>query len=126
MTEHLTHEERQDLSRTIFRILDNWGIDAKDQISLLGLPADTRSRSLAKYTRGTPLPEEQETHWRISKLLTIQTCLDTAFPHNVAMANYWVTTENTSLNNRTPLQVMLERGIEGIDAVVSQLDYSAY
>ena len=94
MAATLTLEERQALSRTIFRILDNWGIEATDQISLLGLPAETRSRSLKKYTSGTPLPEEQEIHWRISKLLSIQTCLDTVFPHNVAMANYWVTTEN--------------------------------
>lgn len=111
-----------DLAQTIMRVLDNWGIEPLQQAALLGMPDGTRARALNRYRQGTSFPEDTATTSRISRLLTIEQALMTSFPHNVTMASYWVTTTNALLQDRTPVQVMLDRGLEGMDQVIGLLN----
>jgi hypothetical protein len=111
-----------ELTAVVMRMLDDWGVDPKDQPALLGLPVGTRARVLERFRRGTPFPQDRATLQRISHLLTIERAVRTAFPHNAAMARYWVTTPNLLLSNQTPLQVMLAGGMEGMEQVVAYLN----
>lgn len=117
--------EQQDLvelAAVVIRVLDDWGVAPEDQPVLLGLPAGTRGRAMERYRRGmTPLPGDRETLQRISYLLTIERAVQTAFPHNAAMARYWVTTPQALFAGRSPLEIMLAEGVEGIEQVVRHL-----
>jgi len=115
-TDHLT-----ELTAVVMRVLDDWGVAAKDQTVLLGLPAGTRGRTLERFRQGMPLPEDRTTLQRLSHLLTIERAVRTAFPHNAAMARFWVTTPHPLLGDLTPLDVMLMQGLEGMEQIVGFL-----
>ncbi|GMR07591.1 MAG: hypothetical protein BMS9Abin26_0594 [Gammaproteobacteria bacterium] len=126
MNKQLSQNDHIALAKAVITILDAWKIGPADQVSLLGLPEGTRPRALAKYRVATPLPDEPDIRLRIKYLLNIQTSLDTLFPHNTMMANYWVTTEIPYFNNQSPLQLMLNLGLDGIKTVSAHLDGSDY
>jgi hypothetical protein len=118
----LNPEEQEALAITVLKILDNWQVDPQHQVILLGLPEGTRPRALTRHRQGQALPNENEIMQRCQALLSIQSSLDTMFPHNTAMADYWVTTGNSQLGNKSPLQVMLENGLEGMRYVAGHLN----
>lgn len=53
----------------------------------------------------------------IPALQDIQQTLHNLFPHNPHMAELWPTTANKAFANRSPLQVIEEEGIAGVEAV---------
>ena len=124
MAAELTPEERSELARLMMDVFDEWGVEPAMCVSLLGLPADTRTRTMLRYRNGQPLPETDELLLRARQLLEIQHSLRNAFPMNAAMAKYWISTENTRFANRTPLAVMLEEGLPGIERIRRHLDAS--
>ncbi len=126
MNKQLSQDDQIALAKTVTAILDAWKIGPADQVTLLGLPEGTRPRALAKYRVATPFPNEPEITLRIKYLLDIQTSLDTLFPHNTMMANYWVTTGIPYFNDQSPLQMMLNLGLDGIKTVSGHLDGSEY
>lgn len=91
-----------------------WGLDATDQVALLGLPADTKPRALLRYRRGTPLPGNPDLIARAEMLLAIQHALHSAFPHNPALGALWITTRSVVLGDRSPLEVMQAGGLDSI------------
>jgi uncharacterized protein (DUF2384 family) len=119
--EPFDQEHLSELTAVVLRLLDDWGIAPEDQPALLGLPAGTRPRALQRYRLGTPLPQDRETLERLSHLLNIERAVRTAFPHNVSMARFWITTPHPLFEDRTPLQVMLAEGLEGMVQIVSYL-----
>ncbi|KPK51776.1 MAG: hypothetical protein AMS22_10325 [Thiotrichales bacterium SG8_50] len=121
---NLSHDERVQISELIMDILDNWQVPAADQVALLGLPAETRPRSLKRYHEGTPLPEDPAIWERISHLAGIADALRTSYPRNLRMASVWLSRSNSRFGDRTPLAAMLEDGLIGINAVHMHLDCS--
>lgn len=115
-------EHLAELTAVVLRLLDDWGVKPLDQPVLLGLPAGTRGRGFERYLRGTPLPQDRQTLQRISHLLGIERAVRTAFPHNVAMARYWVSTPHPLFEDLSPLEVMLRDGLEGMQQIVSYLN----
>ncbi len=124
MSTKYTDEQRTDFARAIMGIFHDWGIEPKDQATLLGLPAETKPRAMTRFRQGTPLPDDDQMMDRVGKFLAMQNSLDTTFPHNQSMANYWVTTPNPRFGDQTPLELMLNQGADGIDTVVRYLDAS--
>ncbi len=53
----------------------------------------------------------------IPALQDIQQTLQSLFPHNPHLAELWPTTANKAFDNRSPLQVMEQEGLEGVEAV---------
>lgn len=119
----MQHDERQSLTRETMRILNDWRVPAELQAILLGLPEDTRPRALNRYSSGEALfSDNEETLRRLACIFGIQQALNSAFPHNPDMANYWATSSNIYFGNRTPLDIMVAHGLEGMQNILDHLN----
>lgn len=116
------NSERLELSRVILSVLEDWGVDARQVIALLALPAATRPRMLTRYGESLPLPDEAEIDERIEHLLGIADALQTSYPLNRAAAGLWLKRANPRFDNRAPLEAMIDGGLDGLRAVRAHLD----
>lgn len=121
--ENLDQQQRSELARTIVQILSGWGVAPEHQIILMGLPADTRPRAMSRYRMGgAPLPEDPDCLLRAHYILRIQNAVESIYPHNTQVGNFWLTTPNPFFGNRTPLEVMLTGGIGSMENIVHHLN----
>ncbi len=89
-------------SRRVFAdIAEAWGLNRKQQRALMALGPEV-------------LPH----------LTAIHNALQAMFPHNEALASLWPTTPNRGLGQRTPLDIILDRGVEGVMEVRRFVDLS--
>lgn len=121
-----SQEDRLDLLRTVLEVLDQWDLSAREQVLLLGLPQDTRSRGLVRYRSGTPLPNYEAFEERARYILGICRAVHSLFPHSDIAADYWITTEGAMHGSRRPLDLMLVGGVDGMKRVLNFLDGSSY
>lgn len=117
-------DERAALASMMISLLDHWGVDDREKINLLGLPAATRPRSLQGFHHGKTLPDEPEVMTRVEHILGIAQALSLANPLNERAAVMWLHRRNRRLNGRTPLATMIDDGLDGITRVRIQLDCS--
>lgn len=118
----LNLEDRLQLARMILNLLEEWGVEPAGQVLLLGLPEETKPRSMARYGRDLPLPEDAEVMERVEHLVGIADALRTSFPRNARMGTLWLNQRNNRFDDRVPLDVMLEDGLAGVIAVRAHLD----
>jgi len=120
----VTISPEQSLMRTqkVMNALDDWGLTGEQILFLLDLPETERSRHLAKYRKDTPFPENEKVACRVKFLLGIIDALRTSYPRNLQMGARWMAAPHVRLQNRCPLQAMLEDGEQGVVAVLSELD----
>jgi len=116
------NENNSEIARTILSIFQSWGISPADQIKLLGLPSGSRSRVLTKYRNGFPLPDNEECTMRVAYLFAIQNAVSSLFPHNAKAADYWITTQFDYFVNHTPLEIILNEGVDGMKRVLNYLN----
>jgi uncharacterized protein (DUF2384 family) len=122
MVESLPHDEKVALTRTVLDVLERWGVGREDQCRLLGLHKQGAARRLRHYRLGHPLPEEGDVWTRVALLLRLATSIGQLFPHSAPSADLWVTTPRAKFGHKTPLQLMLADGVEGIARVQRSLD----
>lgn len=122
MSSELSIDDRAEIFRALLGIMNDWHVNPRAQIVLLGLPEDTKPRGLHRYRMGHALPDEKDFVTRAELIITINNAINTLYPHNPDAANYWVTTENFYFGDKTPLQVMLEKGAEGMKSVLDHLN----
>jgi hypothetical protein len=120
----LTPEDRTMLGRMVVNLLDDWGIGAAHQISMLGLPEDTRTRMLRRYQQDTPLPDDPVVMKHVEHLVGIAEALRTTFPRNASIAELWLKQPCKRLRRRRPMDIMLEDGLSGLITVRTHLDCS--
>ncbi|HLD14592.1 MAG TPA: hypothetical protein VJB18_07740 [Burkholderiales bacterium] len=118
----LTYDNRVQLARLIVTLLDSWEVPAENQISLLGLPPETSTLILRRFYENEPLPDEVTINERVDHLLGIADALRTSYPHNAHMGAIWMNRRNNRFDNRTPLAVLLEDGLQGFLAIRTHLD----
>jgi hypothetical protein len=118
----INSEQRASLSRIVMRILDEWEIEDDDKIKVLNLPEDTKPRILNHYRNNTALPDTSEVNERIEQLIAISEALRTTYPHNYRMSMHWLNTPHRRFNQQTPLNVILENGLNGMITVRADLD----
>ncbi len=116
--------QQQKMLRTqkIMSAVDEWGLTGEQILALLDFSIAERSRHLHKYRTSTPFPDDGKINCRVVFLSGIIDALRTTYPRNVQMGARWMATPHVRLQNRCPLQAMLEDGEAGIIAVLSELD----
>lgn len=118
----LNDDEKIALAAMVMSVLDGWGLTAGQQIILLQLPEDTKNRSLRKYRENTPLPDSEDIQKRIEHILGISSALRTTYPTNAQMSGIWLNQLHRRLGTRTPLQIILQDGIDGLITIRAHLD----
>lgn len=121
---HLSEERQVLLTQKIMSCLDEWGLSAADQVTVLNLPEGTRTRKLRAYHEDTPLPKDDNVEFRAVRLLGIIDALRTTYPKNESMGARWMKAPHRRFQNRAPLLVLLEDGNTGVDSVLAELDCS--
>lgn len=122
MSDNTPYHDVSDLAKTIIAILAEWQLDSQDQISMLGLPENTKARALTRMgTHGTAVVNEDFMD-RARLILAIKNAVDSLYPHNTRAASLWITTPNYYFSNSTPATVMAVDGIEGMERVLNHLN----
>jgi hypothetical protein len=122
MLENFSQEQKVELTRLIMRMLDEWGVSHGDKIILLALPGQIRTRAMRRFYDNEALPDDEAVFERIDHLLGIADALRTSFPLNGHMASFWLNKKNQRFDNKTPLDYMLEGGLQNVVAVRAHLD----
>lgn len=106
----------------VFELLDDWGTSAQEKITLLCLEGHAKPRNLSRFRRGEALPDVNLIQDRIEHLLGIADALRTMNPHNSQIGSIWMNKIHRRFENRTPLNTMLEDGLQGILYVRRHVD----
>jgi hypothetical protein len=122
MLENLSTEQKIEFTQMVMEMLDDWGVSHSDKLILLALPDSVKVRAVRKYYSGEPLPENTQVFERIDHLMGIADALRTSFPLNYQMAAFWLNRKNQRFNNQTPLEFMLQGGLNSVVAVRTHLD----
>ncbi len=117
----ITDEERLELTRGVLSMLDEWGVEGKDQLTLLGL-GSAPARELRQLRENRAVPDEPEVMQRIEHLIHIADALRTTYPFSRRMGRLWMHRSNRKFRQRTPLATMVEDGMVGMISVRSYLD----
>jgi hypothetical protein len=117
----MTTEERLELTRGVLAMLDEWEINDRDQLALLGL-GEAPVRELRQLREHRALPDEPEVMQRIEHLINIADALRTTYPFSRRMGKLWMHKPNRKFRQRTPVATMVEDGIVGLISVRSYLD----
>ena len=120
----MTLDEQVSLTTGIMDILDGWGMSSAEIISLLALPDKTPTRALRRYRDNTPFPITPELNERIEHIIGITDALRTSYPHNPQMGKMWIRQRSKKLQNKIPLQIIVEKGLEGVVEIRKHLDCS--
>jgi len=120
----MNKDDQLALTHAVMGILDAWGLSAEAQMLILDLPKGTPSRALRKYREHTPFPENEAVMLRLEQIIGIAEALRTSYPHNPAMGTLWLQQRNQRLDQRVPLAIMIEDGMDGLQAVRMHLDCS--
>ncbi len=116
-----TREARERLASMVMRLFDHWRLSTAEQSALLGLSAYNRT-GLSRYRKGEPLADSRDLIDRAGHLLGIHASLRVLFPQDLELVNSWMTTLNHRLGVR-PVDLIIERGFEGLLAVRRYLDF---
>ena len=120
----MTPDEQVTLTVRIMDILDGWGMSSAEIISLVALPDKTPTRALRRYRENTAFPVSEALVERIEHIIGITDALRTSYPHNPHMGKMWIKQRSKKLNNKIPLQIIVEGGLEGIIEIRKHLDCS--
>lgn len=103
--------------------LADWQLSVEDVVNLLGLPEEIKARHLPSYLKGERnLPASDELQARLEHIGGISEALTTTFPFSAQMRLMWLRRPHRRFQQRTPLAVMLEEGIGGLQKVRMDVD----
>ena len=124
MTEQQTEDPRMRMTRYVMDILDSWELNAVQQVNILALPEGTKTRVLRSYRDDTPLPDTTDVNARVEHLLAIDDALHTTYPHSDKMGQLWMRRGHRRFKQRTPVNTIVEDGLQGLISVRMHLDCS--
>ncbi|MEZ8188054.1 antitoxin Xre-like helix-turn-helix domain-containing protein [Shewanella sp. 5S214] len=104
--------------KMFFNIMDAWHVRAKDQIVLLGRPAESTFYNWKKGKVSSLSPDTLE---RISYVLGIYKALGSLFPTR-DQADAWPQKVNQAFNNQTALEYMLKGSMINLSDMRRYLD----
>lgn len=115
-------ESREALAKALTNLFNLWSLSNTEQLDLLGLSHGSRS-VLSKYRKGGALPKSRDMLDRAGWLLAIHKALRLLYPYNEDIRYSWIKRRNQLLENKTPLEVMLDEGLVGICKISRYLDH---
>jgi len=113
-------------TQSIIRMLDQFGLDAEQQIKVLGFPEGTRTKTLRQHRENKPFPDDEQVQQRVSLLAHISDALRTTYPTNPQMALFWIKQKNRHLDNHCPVEVMSRGTRNDLLTVLSLLDCTVH
>lgn len=103
--------------------LSTWQLSLEEIVKLLGLPEEIKPRHLPSYLTGErKLPDSPELQARLEHISGITEALATTFPFSKQMRLMWLRRPHRRFQQRTPLAVILEEGVEGLQKVRMDVD----
>jgi len=120
--QQLSKEDNLSLTKMIMGILDSWGLNLRQQHDFLAFSKNVPVRGMRRFQEDRAFPNEEPVNQRIEHIVGIHHALHTTYPHNPAMGPLWLKTSNKRFNDQSPLKVMLDEGITGVERVRSHLD----
>ncbi len=118
------NEKRLALTQSIMELLDDWKLQVKEKIILLGLPDEVRVRHMEQYRKDKAFPETDKVNEHLVHLVGISDALRTTYPRNLEMGTIWLKKAHKRLDNKTPMYIMTHEGLKGIRRVRGILDCS--
>lgn len=119
-TRTLSEAQKASIATQLHALFDHWQLLPAQRLRLMGLaeiPADadvSDNPDWAKYLTGEGLE-------RAGDLLAIHALLRTLFPDNIELAYSWVQTPNKAFAGTTPVALVEESGIAGLQSVRAYL-----
>ncbi len=83
-----------------------------------------RVRKLERYRQDESFPDTEIVNQHLEHLVGIADALRTSYPRNTEMCALWLHKPHKRFENQEPLAVMLNKGLQGLIQVRSQLDCS--
>lgn len=124
MSEQQAEDPRVRMTRYVMHLLDEWELNAEQQVNVLALPEGTRTRVLRSFRDDTPLPDTDDVNQRVEHILAIDDALHTTYPHSDKMGNLWMRRAHRRFRQRTPVNTIIEDGLQGLVSVRMHLDCS--
>ncbi|MCP1674523.1 hypothetical protein J2T57_001625 [Natronocella acetinitrilica] len=114
-------QSRSALAKMVTKAFENWHLSSVEQTAMLGLAPGNRA-AIHRYRKGAPLAASRDMLERAGHILAIHKSLRILFPHNRDLAYQWMRTRNRAFDNRTPAELIQQRGFEGLLMVRAYLD----
>ena len=121
-----TLKQKVEMTRDIIRMLDQFGLDAEQQIRVLGFPDGTRTRTLRQHRENKPFPDDDEIQQRVSLLAHNSDALRTTYPTNPQMSLIWIRKKNRHQDNDRPVEVLVRGTRNDLISVLSLLDCTVH
>lgn len=103
--------------------LSAWQLSPEEIIKLLGLPEEIKPRHLPSYLKGErKLPDLPELQACLEHISGITEALATTYPFSSQMRLMWLRRPHRRFQQRTPVAVILEEGIDGLQKVRMDVD----
>lgn len=119
-----TDDHNIEIAKAVMHTLDDWKLDGEHILSILALPEKIKVRHLSQFRNSTAFPDTDEVNERLRHILGIVDALSTSYPTNPRMSLFWMTRTSKKFQNRTPTQVIVEDGLEGLITIRKHLDCS--
>lgn len=120
-----SNEEMSALTQAVVTHMDEWKIGAEEMLNILGMEDDAKPRHLNSYRQGAKsLPQNTDVLKRIDHIVGISDALRTTFPFSSQMRVMWLQKPHRRFQKRTPLSVMLDEGVNGLQKVRIEVDCS--
>ena len=117
--------DQRRLAVMVVRLLKLWQRSANDQAHLLSLEkSDTGG--LERLSRSDLAGLGQKVWVHVDHLLAIHGLLRLLFPQNVYIAYRWMSIQNRAFGDSTPLALIREEGLNGLQAVRAYLNAAAH
>ena len=107
-------------TQNVIALFKHWGLKNDEECNLLG---GISAAQLAKLKKGTAFVSGRDAIERMGNLLGIHKNLRILYPYNRDVVYRWVKGRHHQLDQRTPLDVMLETGYLGIAQIRRMTDY---
>ncbi len=118
----ITDQQKNQLTFRLMQVMENWKLEDRDQITLLGLTDSLKPRHLYLYRRGDKSFDFDQTSINRSEMIIgIHESLGTTYPTNREYASIWLKRSVKKFKQKAPLELMLS-GETGMKRVWHFLD----